>query len=94
MIYWSLLEGSHSGLVRTLGKRVWGYTHREFESLTLRFYRSKSALTRSATGGWVENILVRKLTPPFAVRPKGFALRLRSGSILPKGLTIKRCAVA
>ena len=31
-----MAEGSHSGLVRTLGKRVWGKTHREFESLTLR----------------------------------------------------------
>ena len=29
-------EGSHSGLVRALGKRVRGYSLREFESLTLR----------------------------------------------------------
>ncbi len=30
------LERSHSGLVRTLGKRVWGKTHRGFESLPFR----------------------------------------------------------
>ena len=30
------MEGSHSGLVRTLGKRVRCYSLREFESLTLR----------------------------------------------------------
>ena len=29
-------EGSHSGLVRHLGKVVWGKLHQEFKSLTLR----------------------------------------------------------
>ena len=30
------MEGSHSGLVRCLGKAVWGQPHRGFKSLTLR----------------------------------------------------------
>ena len=30
------MEGSHSGLVRHLGKVVWGKPHQEFKSLTLR----------------------------------------------------------
>lgn len=30
------MEGSHSGLVRTLGKRVWQQCHRGFESPSLR----------------------------------------------------------
>ncbi len=30
------MEGSHSGLVRHLGKVVWEQSHRGFKSLTLR----------------------------------------------------------
>ena len=51
-----LEEGSHSGLVRTLGKRVWGQTHQEFESLTLRqkgfCKRTLSASLRSAANSY------------------------------------------
>ena len=41
-IYWQL-EGSHSGLVRCLGKAVSGQPDREFESPTLREEQSDDA---------------------------------------------------
>ena len=37
-------EGSHSGLVRSLGKRICLYRHHRFESCTLRFDDKKSNL--------------------------------------------------
>ena len=36
-----VLESSHSGLVRSLGKRVWGQLHQGFKSLTLRQIMNK-----------------------------------------------------
>ncbi len=37
------MEGSHSGLVRHLGKVVWGKPHQGFKSLTLRRIMSELA---------------------------------------------------
>ena len=38
------MESSHSGLVRHLGKVVWGQLHQEFKSPTLRKIRSKATI--------------------------------------------------
>ena len=41
-----MLEGSHSGLVRHLGKVVWEQSHRGFKSLTLRLRFAVANLRR------------------------------------------------
>ena len=41
------MEGSHSGLVRHLGKVVWEKSHRGFKSLTLRNARETPLYSRA-----------------------------------------------
>ena len=57
----SKAEGSHRGLVRLLGKQVWGKPHREFESHTLRFEREKVYMPARVSGATVPSLNLHQL---------------------------------
>src|SRR5690606_29793559 len=75
------LEGSHSGLVRTLGKRVTGKLVRGFESLSLRHSsRSQRIRNRSLKSvGWPSHMLVLSASNrPAIIFMHGLSILFRS----------------